>query len=285
MRTVRSLAAVVVIAVTAAPTHAQTRMIDRSCDATLLVHIVGEEGGGVLFTFNPAIPDIAPPYKFGCQGTCGALVPNRCRRRASEVGFKCMRALAGNPESGSNFEEECPSWSLGLPASNVQGMLDFRMRERPLAAYFRNYVCAAANGWYDSHTPAREHDAVIRYEILGRTWGDTGCGGGDDKRKTETLAMHTMTCERERGATSDVVFQNTLVYRSWEGSRLFDIEYKGFELPQPDVQLCRSACMNDSRCMAWQYSVDFYKHPGPYCKLMDRYPQRTLAEGVVSGMK
>jgi len=273
-------------AASAVPSGAQTRMIDRSCEATLFARIVGEMGGGALFTFDPAITDIWPPHQFDCQGRCGALVPNRCRQRASEVGFKCMRALAGHPDSESNFEEECPSYTAGLPASNVTRMFHFTVRDETLSAYLQNYVCAAANQWYDRYTPDRGHAAVIRYEIHGRTWGDSGCGGASAKSKTEKLAAHDMTCERERNATSDAVLMDTYLCEARGWICTPNIEYRRWALAQPDHQLCRGACLGDGQCMAWQYDPPKSDDPKAYCKLVDHYPQiGGKRVGTVAGMK
>ncbi len=286
MRTRRAAGLLVFITAWAAgapPAGAQPRMITRACDAAFVVRIAGEVGGGTLFTFNPPVPDVQPAHHLNAVGTCGPTVPNRCRQRASEVALGCMGAFAADPLGDGNHEEACPS--QGSPR-HVTGVYSFRMRDRPLETYLKSYVCAAANQWYDRFTPDRSHAAVIRYEILGRTWGDSGCGGGGAESKTVRLSTRDLACEREHNAASDAVLLDTYLCDARDWICTWNIEYRRWALPQADHELCRSACLGDGRCMAWQYDPPKSDDPQAYCKLVDHYPQiggRNV--GTVAGMK
>jgi hypothetical protein len=274
---------VTALAAGATPAGAQPHQITRACNAAYVVRVVGEVGSGTLFTFNPPVPDVQPAHHFDAVGTCGPTVPNRCRQRASEVAMGCMGAHAADPLGEDNHEAACPPQSS---PRHVTGQVNFRMRERPLEAYLENYVCAAVNQWYDRYTPNRGHAAVIRYEIHGRTWGDSGCGGGDGKSRTEKLATRDLACGRERAATSDVVLPDTYLCEARDWICTPNIEYRRWALPRPDHQLCRSACMGEGRCMAWQYDPPKSDDPQAYCKLVDHYPQIGGKDvGVVAGMK
>ncbi len=63
-------------------------------------------------------------------------------------------------------------------------------------------------------------------------------------------------------------------------------DYKNFDLPRADPELCRDACTADSRCKAWTYvKPDTTQCPRPRCWLKNRVPPPTRNTSCISGVK
>jgi hypothetical protein len=268
------------------PAEAQSSHVRRSCKATFVVRAVGVVAAGGFMPFRPAPPDRTPAYEFTGEAGCGTLVRNRCRRRASDIAFTCMAAMASNVNSSSNFGEQCPGYGE-QSSSKVDGSFNYRLRQKPFDAYLANYVCAAANQWFDRFEPQRTQDAAIRYEIYGRTWGDTGCGGGDRRSKMTKLATQVITCGRQRNATSDSVLPGTLLFKVFDGHRmpLSHYEHFGNLKEMASAEQCRRACLADEKCKAWSF-LPLRDRP-TLCNMFDTYAQNeaTGSPDYVAGYK
>jgi len=262
----------------------QERLVDRSCKATFVVRPLDFVDGDRSTPFGPGLPEVVPAHSFSGRGTCGTLVRNRCRRRASAVALQCMKAMASTPTSLNNHEDACPMYQSG---SVVTGAFNYRFRDQLLQDYLAGYACAAANRWFDQHQPSRTEPARVRFDVDGRTSGDTGCGGGDRKSKTEKLTTLVVSCPRVQHATFDRVVKQRLLYSVSNGTRLtlWYYEHYGNIKPMASAEECRRTCLADSKCMAWGF-LPFRDRP-TMCNMFDHYTasESTADPAYVVGFK
>jgi len=263
---------------------AQKATVERSCQASFAIRLLDFVDGSGSLPFGPGQPEVEPAYSFSGRASCGTLVRNRCRRRASEVVWTCMKALVSTATTMDNQKDACPSVGRG---SYVLGAFDFRFRDKLLQDYLAGYACAAANRWFDQHQPSRTEPARVRFDVDGRTSGDTGCGGGDRKSKTEKLATLVVSCPRVQHATFDRVVKQRLLYSVYNGSRmtLWYYEHYGNIKPMASAEECRRACLADSKCMAWGF-LPFHDRP-TMCNMFDHYTasESTADPAYVVGFK
>lgn len=63
------------------------------------------------------------------------------------------------------------------------------------------------------------------------------------------------------------------------------LDYRSFELNQPDAKLCQSTCNGDNRCKAWTYVKPGIQSNKAMCWLKDRVPQAHSNSCCTSGVK
>ena len=63
------------------------------------------------------------------------------------------------------------------------------------------------------------------------------------------------------------------------------LDYRSFDLSTPDPNLCRQACKDDPRCLAFTYVKPGYQGPTARCWLKDRVPSATTNKCCISGLK
>jgi hypothetical protein len=69
-----------------------------------------------------------------------------------------------------------------------------------------------------------------------------------------------------------------------DGNRLGS-DYRSFDLPSDDPELCRAACDQDVRCKAFTYVKPGLQGPAAKCWLKDPAPALRLDQCCVSGIK
>jgi hypothetical protein len=62
-------------------------------------------------------------------------------------------------------------------------------------------------------------------------------------------------------------------------------DYSSFELPRPDVELCRSTCDNDARCVAYTYAHPGIVGPNAACWLKGAAPPPVANPCCISGAR
>jgi hypothetical protein len=202
--------------------------------------------------------------------------------------MKCMTALSRNPansvppECVSNYDKHyVHEGSMHNRSSSYQAYLD-------------NYVCGAANRWFDAHDPNRTGQATIRYQIHVKAHGNKGCGGGSRKSINHLLSTRVARCQRERRPKTYLslpgkrFFTMTAYYGPQVKS--FKVSYKSLKSSHTTAQSCYEACYRDDRCLAWvyhkapsqQYST---KYTAGQCELIDHYPRYEPSSTTDAGMK
>jgi 1-phosphatidylinositol phosphodiesterase len=63
------------------------------------------------------------------------------------------------------------------------------------------------------------------------------------------------------------------------------MDYRNFELRQPDPQVCRNECLREPRCAAFTYVHPGVQGPTAHCWLKDGVPNPTAESCCVSGVK
>lgn len=113
---------------------------------------------------------------FDARRGCGSLVPNRCRRRARDTALACMNSAWTNGIVLTQVAPpECSSaGDIGALNYNIRGLQGEVLRQ----------ACQlAARG------------DTINLNVSGLTQGDTGCGPGDARGQTISLAnSYSITC-------------------------------------------------------------------------------------------
>jgi hypothetical protein len=62
-------------------------------------------------------------------------------------------------------------------------------------------------------------------------------------------------------------------------------DYVEYQLPQPNVELCRSACDNDARCHAYTYAHPGMRGPNAVCWLKSAVPPPVTNTCCISGKR
>lgn len=268
------------------------KKIRRSCESAFVVEIRGKRIKLDRFnveSFEPAIPDFTAPFRFTSSGSCGKLVPNRCRARASAVALRCMKAMGRyaqqsqrwsgeamdsttNPNGSGPPPEPDPIESIECPRSGGGALVHqpFAFAGNNLSGYTKRYVCAVVNGWLDQHEPGKTEATHVAYTVHGQCRGKKGCSCG----KATRVASLGAICKRVRNATSDLVKANM---------RIRAVAYRQLQLARgSDPMLCRQACMREAKCLSWDVSP---RSRNPMiCKLYDRYHPLKTGQGT-AGMK
>jgi len=63
------------------------------------------------------------------------------------------------------------------------------------------------------------------------------------------------------------------------------MDYRSFDLPSPDPQLCAAACESESQCMAFTFVQAGIQGANARCWLKSGVPEKTAATGCISGVK
>ena len=116
--------------------------ITRSCNAK-------------LFIKNPMTGGTKTLEVFSAQGNCGSAVPNRCRQRAKDAAFKCMRI---------HWDKR---WDQDRPEHCEPGAKIFDYSIQDLKKRIESKACSA--GWGKS--------GAVKIDLYGNTSGDNKCGG------------------------------------------------------------------------------------------------------------
>ena len=166
---------------TALPCSAPAQNIERSCSAGYRLHlsVIESADGGTRVPVAEVIGGVAnPDGSFGFSATrgCGAGVPNRCRRRASEALMACMAAHAATPG-----ERPAACDSGGISAYQIAD----------LGKIITSTVCS----YLTSQGFQVPRPYAIDVTIKGKVYGDDGCGGGDRNSLERDLAAMRVTCD------------------------------------------------------------------------------------------
>lgn len=157
--------------------------VHRSCNATYetILSDVQDANQRWLATIGQtvALGKRSEDYLFSARGGCGAAVPNRCRRRASEAALKCMQAHVQNPSAR-------PAVCSG---NNIH---NYRIGD------LKKLVQQAACTYMNSHSPVRLDLLPKPYYVLvtmqGYIFGDAGCGGGDRRTVKRQFGKIVVSC-------------------------------------------------------------------------------------------
>jgi PAN domain len=61
-------------------------------------------------------------------------------------------------------------------------------------------------------------------------------------------------------------------------------DYRSFDLPAPNPQLCEQTCMNESVCRAWTFVLPGFQGPQARCWLKNSIPAATASDCCTSGI-
>lgn len=178
------------LSVTALPVQAGN--IHRSCKAWFRVYmstVANSANNERLLNITQHWSLLGPPhttYAFSASGGCGAAVPNRCRRRASEAAIKCMRAQVKNPST--------------VPAAcRTNAIHNYHVTQFPKLVKF------TACDWMYRHSNINlkilPNPYTVNTNIFAVVVGDKGCGGGNRTMVVKKdLGAMAVSCENRQSA-------------------------------------------------------------------------------------
>lgn len=166
-----------------APPPAHAGNVHRSCTASyeVILSYVQDANHRWLADIGQivALGKRGEDYWFSGRGGCGAAVPNRCRRRASQAALKCMQAHVQNP-------------STRPAACNSNDVHDYRIGN------FKKLVQQAACNHMNKKSPVSlgllPNPYYVVVTVQGSTWGDAGCGGGNRRTVKRQFGKIVVSC-------------------------------------------------------------------------------------------
>lgn len=121
-------------------------------------------------------------YTFSARGGCGASLPNRCRRRASEAALTCMQAQFQNPASTP-------------PACRTNNIRNYPVTNLPKLV--RQAVCDWMHKRSGVNPTILPKPYAVDTNIFAVVIGDKGCGGGNRDRMEKNLGTMVVSCPVE----------------------------------------------------------------------------------------
>lgn len=171
---------------------AQAGNIHRSCKAWFRVYmstVSNSANNETLLHITDYWSLLGPPhvtYEFSATGSCGATVPNRCRRRASEAAIKCMRAQVKTPST--------------VPAAcRTNAIHNYHVTQFPKLVQFT--ACDWMSHRSNINLKILPNPYTVNTNIFAVVVGDKGCGGGDRTMVVKKdLGGMAVSCENRQSA-------------------------------------------------------------------------------------
>ena len=153
--------------------------VHRSCKAFYSFHMSQAVDANNKWLVNIANVGSVHDSTFSARGGCGSVVPNRCRRRASEAAMKCMEAHARQPAS---TPAACKSADVqAYKVGNLEKAL-----QQSVCDYMRNQSGV--------NTALLPKPYYVTTTLKATIVGDKGCGGGDRTKVVKDLEFFRISC-------------------------------------------------------------------------------------------